>query len=203
MEDYEFITNLRRAALHHSFFTGRYVLYTLSSSLLSRTHIHTHSNSPHTFSTAHTHIRTRTRMQAAPRTHNSLPTGIHTFRMRIHRSMRVQILPQAAQCSIRRWAKKGVCSNTLSNQIIVILYAYQCFFVYSLSLSPFHPPTLTPSLSLSSHTVFLFLCLYLSSLSVFSLSLLFSLALSLALSLSPSPPPLRVYVCAYVRVHQT
>ena len=121
MEDYEFITNLRRAALHHSFFTGRYVLYSTRyrhHCCHAPTHIH--------IQTHHTHSRQHTRTFAharkpPPRTHNSLPTGIHTFRMHIHRSMRVQILPQAAQCSIRRWAKKGVCSNTLSNQIIVIL----------------------------------------------------------------------------------
>ena len=39
---------------------------------------------------------------------------------------RVCVLPQAAKCSIRRWVQKGVLANTLSNQIIVILYAFGC-----------------------------------------------------------------------------
>jgi len=40
------------------------------------------------------------------------------------RTMRVCILPQVARCSIRRWDRKGVVLNTLSNQIIVILYVF-------------------------------------------------------------------------------
>jgi len=38
--------------------------------------------------------------------------------------MRVCILDQAARCSLRRWRTKGVLANTISNQIIVLLYLY-------------------------------------------------------------------------------
>ena len=62
MEDYEFVTRLRRAALHTTLCGGR--------------------------------------------------------------EMRVCILSQAARCSIRRWRTKGVLSNTISNQLIVILYVF-------------------------------------------------------------------------------